>query len=325
MKLNFNHWYSFKTRLTILSLVISVISICVLTLYSSRLLQYDMQRQLGEQQRSTVSYVATTLNFELEERIEVLNLSAKAITPAMLKNPASVQRYLDQQAVLHFHFNGGYFVLSKRGIVIADSPLANGRVGVDFMERKYARGALKDGKATVGDPVMGKALKAPVFSIAVPVSDGNGKVIAALVGTTDLGRHNFLDKITDQRYSKTGGYVLIAPEVRTVITATDKSRIMQQLPASGVNAIVDRHINGYEGTDVYTNPPGVEVLGSAKNIPVAGWYVVATLPTAEAFAAIRDLQHRLLMAAFAFVLLTCVLVWLMLKRQFNQIWRLRQD
>jgi PAS domain S-box-containing protein len=100
-----------------------------------------------------------------------------------------------------------------------------------------------------------------------------------------------------------------------VITATDRRRIMQPLPAAGVNWLIDRHVEGYDETGVTVNPLGVEVLASARRIPVAGWFIVASLPTAEAFAPIRALQQRMVIATLILTVLAGVLTWWMLRRQ----------
>lgn len=315
MRSNNHLRFSLKTKVTLFSLVIFAISIWGLAFYASQMLREDMLRQLGEQQSSTTAYVAAEINDEIDERVRALELIAGAITPAMLNNPALAQKFLDQRVVLKVYFNGGFFALSKEGIAITDTPISTGRVGVNFMDRKYAIGALKEGKVTIGNPVEGKVLKSQVFGIAVPIRDAQGRVIAALVGSTDLAKPNFLDKITQNNYGRTGGYLLVAPEIRTVVTATDKRRIMQPLPATGVNPAIDRYINGREGADVLVNPLGEEVLTSVKGIPVAGWYVVTSLPTAEAFSPIHNMQSNILFATILFTILAGCLIWLMLRRQ----------
>ena len=136
-------------------------------------------------------------------------------------------------------------------------------------------------------------------------------MLGALIGVTDLSKPNFLDKISDSNYGKSGGYVLLIPKDRLIVTATDKSRIMQALPATGVNPMLDRFIEGYEGSAVYTNPLGSEVLGSAKKIPSANWLMGLTIPVKEAFSPIRDM----LLAMLVLALLAGALIWWMLQRQ----------
>lgn len=317
--MNFNtlQRWSLKSRVTLFTLSIFIIGIWSLAFYTNRTLQIDMEHLMGEQQLSTASYVAAEINEGLSTRIKGLELVASAITPVMLNDHTSLQKFLDQRDVIHNQFNGGVFALLPDGVAIADSPLSNGRVGVNFMDRKYAIGAIKEGKATIGIPVIGKALKSNVFSIAVPIRDAKGKVIGALAGTTDLARPNFLDKLTESQYGKTGGYLLVSPENRLIITATDKSRIMQPLPAPGVNPYIDRNISGFEGNTVLINPIGVEQLASVKRIPVAGWYVAVAMPTEEAFFPIREMQLRLLVVTLVLTLIANAVAWWMLKLQLS--------
>jgi len=315
MSIKINRGHSLQTKLTVFTLVIFVLTLSLLVFLFSRMLQDDLVHQFTEQQLSAATFVASEINDELDERVKALELIAGSINQSMLKKPTKLQRFLDNELVIHPHFNGGVFVLSADGIAIADSPISNGRIGINFMDRKYAIGALNNGKPTIGNPVVGHALKSSLFSMAVPIRDSDGKVIAALAGTTVLAKSNFLDKITNNSYGKSGGYLLISPETRLVITATDKRRIMQPLPDEGINPAIDRFIKQHNGSDILVNPLGVEVLASASNIPIANWYVVVSLPTAEAFAPIRDMQLRMGITTLGLALLACILAWWMLKLQ----------
>jgi len=306
---------SLKTRVTLVALGIILIGIWSQVVYVNQILYKDMQRVLGEQQFSTVSLIAAEINTGLEERMRALEHAALMITPAILGNASSAQTFIERLPALAMMFNGGIFMLQHDGTAVADFPLSTGRRGLNFLDRKYASGALKDGKTTIGDPVMGKALRSMLFSIAVPIHNAKGNVIGALSGTIDLAKTNFLSRITDNSYGKMGGYLVIAPKIRTIVFASDKKRILEALPAPGINPLIDRFVQGYEGTAVIVNPLGDEVLVSAKGIPVSGWYVVASLPTAEAFSPISAMQQRMLFATILLTLLAGGLTWWILKHQ----------
>jgi PAS domain S-box-containing protein len=83
--------------------------------------------------------------------------------------------------------------------------------------------------------------------------------------------------------------------------------------------LVNRFIAGYEGSGIATNLSGVEVLASAKRIPVASWYIGTTLPTAEVFVPIRTLQQRMLFATAIFALLVAGLTWWLMRRALNPV------
>ena len=79
--------------------------------------------------------------------------------------------------------------------------------------------------------------------------------------------------------------------------------------------MLDRYIQGYEGYGITVDSRGVEMLNAAKGIPVAGWFIATVLPTAEAFAPIRTMQQRMLLATTFLTLLAGGLTWWMLRRQ----------
>ena len=88
-------------------------------------------------------------------------------------------------------------------------------------------------------------LHVPVSSMAAPIRDTQGKAIGVLAGVVDLSKPNFLDKITDNHYGKTGGYTLVVPQHRVIVTG--KSHIMEQLPTSGVSPLIDHFIPFQKG------------------------------------------------------------------------------
>ena len=314
MHFNVFQWRSLKTKMTLFTLAIFLIGIWSLAFYANRALREDMQRLSGEQQFSMVSFIASAVNEELENRLKSLKNVAEQIGPAMLSNPETMQALLEQRPILQILFNGGVIATRIDGTAIADIPLSAGRIGVNYMDIDTIAAALMEGKSSVGRPVIGKKLPAPVFGMTVPICDTHGEVIGALSGVTDLSRPNFLDKITEGRYGKTGGYLLVAPQHRLIVAASDKSRIMEASPAPGIYPLIDRFMHGFEGTGVGVNPIGVEVLASAKGVPAAGWYVNVALPTEEAFSPIRSLQQRILLAMIFVTLLVGGLTWWMLKR-----------
>ncbi len=319
MNPNLFSWRSLKARVTFFTLGILVASIFALALSTSWMLQGDMQRALGEQQFATTTLVAKGLDDELSARINALEQYAKGrLDPSLLQNAAALQERLEGSPAILSMFNAGIFVTGVDGVAIASAPASLGRVGTDYSDRDFIAAATGEGRSTIGKPVVGKHLQTPTVSIAVPVRDTQGKVLGALVGATNLGKPNFLDKVTQSHYGKSGGYLLIAPQHKLFITATDKSRIMQPLPAPGLNAMHDRFMAGYEGSGVAVNSRGVSELSAAKGIPATGWFVVATLPTEEAFAPIDAMTRRVLLSTLVFSLIAGVLTWWLITRMLQQ-------
>ncbi len=310
---------SLKTRVTLFTLAIFVLSIWALTFFASRMLQGDMQHLLGEQQFSTVSVIAQNVNDRLADRLRSLEAMAAQIDANLLGHAAALQTRLEERPILSIMFNAGAFVTGIDGTAIASVPVSTGRIGISYLERDFIVTALKEGRSSIGRPVIGKQLKSALIVVAAPIRDRQGKVIGAMAGVTDLGQPNFLDQITRNSYGESGGYMLNAPKERLIITATDKTRIMQTLPPVGVNRMLDRYIQGFEGYGVSVNSRGVEELTSAKGIPVAGWFMGVVMPAADAFEPIYDMQRRMLLASLFLTLLAGLLTWWMLKRQLDPL------
>ena len=310
-----NPWQSLKTRITLATLLIFITSIWLLSFLASHMLRRDMERMLSEQQISTASIVAAQVNRELEGRLKALELVANSARPAIQAGPEAAQNFIGQRPALQTLFNGGILAHNADGTVIADLPPNTGRTGVNYIELAAIRAALKDGKSTINPPVFGKKLAVPIIGMASPIRDQGGNIIGALSGVINLNLPNFLDEITESRYGKSGGYLLVAPQQRLVVTAPQKKRLMESLPAAGVNPVLDRILAGEEISTVFINPLGEEVLISSKTIPAAGWLFVVTLPTSEAFAPIRKMQQSLTLVTLTLTLLAGILTWWIVRRQ----------
>jgi diguanylate cyclase (GGDEF)-like protein/PAS domain S-box-containing protein len=304
---------------TLFTLAIFVLSIWATTFFASRLLQGDMQRLLGEQQFSTVSVIASNVNDRLSDRLRALEAIAVQIDADLLAHTVKLQTQLEERPILSIMFNAGTFVTGVDGLAVASLPVTAGRIGVSYLDRDFIVAALREGRTSIGRPVIGKQLKSPIIVMAAPIRDRQGKVIGALAGVTDLSQPNFLDEITENRYGRSGGYLLNAPKERLIVTATDRTRIMQSLPPAGVNPMLYRYMQGFEGYGVSVNSRGVEELTSAKGVPVAGWFMGVIMPAADAFAPIDDMQRRMLLASLCLTLLAGLLTWWMLKRQLEPL------
>ncbi|MEI6208797.1 MAG: GAF domain-containing protein [Desulfuromonadales bacterium] len=318
MNVNVIKWSSLKVRITLASLVIFVFSIWALSFYTSRVMKDDLQQQLGEQLLTIASVLADDINQELDFRLRSLEKITEQVTPAILSNAPKLQKLLEERPILQLLFNGGYFAIQADGTTIADFPVSTGRVGMNVSEKGWMIDALK-GKSAIGKPVIGKMLQVPVFTMASPIRDSEGKVVGVLAGVVDLSKPNFLDKITGKKLGKAGGYLLIAPQHKLIVTATDKKRIMSPMPVPGVNPLFDRYNKGFEGFGRAVNSLGVEELTASKKIPVAGWFLIVKTPISEAFASFyRTQQHIIVATIFLSILVGCT-IWWVLKRQLTPI------
>jgi PAS domain S-box-containing protein len=297
---------------TFFTLVIFMVGTWALLHYNGEALRKDSERLLGVQQFSTVSVVAAQLSEQLQSRLDAINQVANQAGPEMAAGATAMQAHLQHRPVLASLFNGGVLAYRMDGTAIAEVPLSAGRVGANYLDVEVVATALKEGKSTIGQPLVGKKLQRAVFGMAAPIRDARGTVIGALAGVVDLTAPNFLDRIAQSNYGQSGGYMVVAPQSRMVVTATDRHRALEML---GASALADSFIQGFEGSIVGYDAKGVEVLASARGIAATGWFIAAALPTAEAFAPLRDMAQRLRLTTLLLAALAGALILWMLHRQ----------
>jgi PAS domain-containing protein len=308
-------WRSLKTRVTLFTLAVFLASIWSLTYFASRILRSDLEQQFGAQQLSTAAFIARTVDHELEQRFDVLARVAQRIREKNPADAAAMQALLQERLILEGPFNGGVLFIDTDGNTQADIPVSANRIGINYRDRDYIATAMREGRPTISPPIFGKKPISPLIGMAMPVRNLQGEIIGALVGVTNLDEPNFLDTIAQKSYGNTGGYLLVAPRQRVVITASDKRRLMEVLPPPGVNPDIDRVIDGFRGISRLTNPFGIEVLVATQSIQIADWYVAVTLPTKEVFAPAQEMLKKILLAAAMLSLLAGGLTWWMLRRQ----------
>ncbi len=317
MNMSIFQWRSLKTRVTLLTLVIFLLSVFALALYGKGIVREAVLGLMGGQQLLTASVIAAGINHEVENRLKALELVAGTLSPALVGNATALQAHLKQRQILQEIFNAGIFVTDLDGIATASIPRSTERIGISFMDRDFIAGTLKDAKTTVGQFGKSKTGPAPIVGMAAPIRDGHGKLVGALAGLTDLNKTNFLDKFVDNSYGKSGGYLLFLAQHRLAVTARDKGGITEIPSALETAPLFKRFAQGYEGSGVAINSHGEEELASAKGIPLAGWFVVVTLTTDEALAPFHAARKHMLLATILLAMLGGGVVWLMLRQQLS--------
>ncbi len=151
------------------------------------------------------------------------------------------------------------------------------------------------------------------------MAGGAGKVTAVLVGVTTLGAPGFLNLLQSSRIGQTGSFLLISPRDRVFVGAGDPDMVLKPTPPPGVNLLHDRAMAGYRGTGITVNAKGVEELSAMVSVPSTGWFVVARLPTAEAFAPVSRVQRFILKFSGYAILVFVTLAWTVLFFTFRPL------
>jgi PAS domain S-box-containing protein len=319
-------WHSLRTKVTISILMIFLLSLSALSHYTNLLLREEITLLAGERQFSTVSLIAENINQELlDRRSEIEKIATTAGEPIQQGQPETLA-FLSRHPVLQSRFNGGLLVYSADAIVMASSDSTVKPLELNLLENKAVVQAIKTAQPVIGDPAKQNDLKNSFFCIAAPVFDRNGNVIAVLAGIIDLSKHNFLEKVMANHLTVNGSNgnardqhkqpsFLIMTTNRNVVMATDMDQRTTSLPPPQIYPLIDRFIEGYEGSMVNLSPLDVPVLASARRINATGWIVASLIPTEQAFAPINRIQKHMIWATSLLTVLAGLISWWILRRQ----------
>ncbi len=302
-------WYerlSLKTKLIMITVGLFVGFIWMLTFFSVTVLKSQLEEVLRDEQLASTRRLAAELNIKLDERIESLTKIAAKLPPDL--NEQALDAFLPQFGALHVVFSGGIAVIGLDGKTIADFPVAPGRRGTWFGDRDYFRQVVQTGRPYIDKPIMGRALKRPVLTMAVPVFDSAGKLRGIMTGITDLTAPNFLGMISEPSMAGKGELFVFSPKDKLIIAASDKQREMTESAPRGTNAMLDRFVDGFEGSGIAANSQGISKLYSAVRVPAADWIVMAALPTEIAFGPVKTMQTWLYALAGIMTLLAVLLL-----------------
>jgi len=297
---------SITTRLILFGLALVIASSLARVFVLSNYLRRDLTEQSSAQLLTLANYVASDIDHNVIERRELLKRIGSNFPLALLRDHHRLQAWLGERHEISPMFSVGLSILDTSGIALAGYPSMPDRVGMSFVERDYFQQAMK-GEFAIGRAVIGRVSKVPVLPMAVPLRDADGNVRAVLVGVTALDAPGFLDGLQKTRVGTTGGLELVSPGDRLIIAASETNTALKPVPEEGVFNLHDQAMKGYRGVGIDANGRGVEELTAIASVPSSGWYVVAHLPTGEAFAPVARLRKFMLNNA-AIIMLVFLLI-----------------
>lgn len=280
--------------------------------FQARVLREDLTQLASSQQTAMAEAVAQDIDARIQDRLRLLKRLAQTLPPALLDQPEALQAWLGERYQLNPVFSLGVLVVDTHGRVLADYPKVAGRAGSFIVDNPDFMRVVQ-GEGGVGRPRLGAFTRQSVLPMGMPLKTPDGRVRAVLLGITALGAPGFLDRITHGRIGETGGFLLISPADKLFIAAGDPDLVLKPTPAPGINLLHDRAMEGFRGSGITRNAKGVEELASIVSVPGTGWFVVARLPTAEAFAPVRRAQDVVIRHSVTALLLVLLVVGFMVR------------
>ncbi len=273
----------------------------------------SIQDLVTAQLLSQATYVAGDINQKVLVRKQFLESLAKQLPPSLIEQPQQLENWLAQRYTLAPRFSLGIGVIRENGKgAIADFPSLEGMRQLDFSAIDWFRTAHDSGTFIIGKPTLDPASHQAIIIMAAPINDAQGRVIAVIYGDTALDDPGFLSLIQKNSIGQTGGFLLVSPRDRIFVAATMPQMRLQPTPPPGVNLMHDRGMAGWRGTGITVNAFGIEELEAMVSVPVADWFVVARMPTAEAFQPVTKARHYIVQYTIIFALAMIIILVLFL-------------
>jgi diguanylate cyclase (GGDEF)-like protein len=294
---NMFNFRSIRFRFIALGVILIIVGVLVRHFLALPQIQDNVSDLVAAQQLSIANYVARDIDHSITSRAALIEQLAAEMPPALVAQPEQLQAWIKDRQRLNPLFNSGLLAVRTDGHgLLAEYPVIAGRKQLDYSGVSWFQGALRENKAVIGKPLRSRVTGDPLIAFAAPVRDAKGKVVLILAGAAALNAPGFLDRMQTTKLGETGGFLLISPADQVFVASSDPSMVLKPTPRPGVNLLHDRAMGGYRGTGVTINAKGVEELSAMVTVPSTGWFVVARMPTAEAFRPIVEMREFMLRA-----------------------------
>jgi len=311
---------SLVVQVVALALVITIFGTAVRFTLLSNTLRDSIEELVTAHLLSEATFVASDIDEKIRARKQLLETMAKQLPSSLLEQPRELERWLAERHALAPYFSLGMTVVPADGHgVLAEFPLLPGRRQLDFSDIDWFRAARDNAAFAIGKPTVGRVVNQGIIVMAAPILDARGRVRAVLSGVSTLDTPGFLNLIQNNAIGKTGGFLLISPRDKLFVAASMPKMRLRPTPPTGANRLHDRAMEGWRGAGITVNAFGVEEIAAFGSVPSADWFVVARMPTAEAFQSVTASRKLLLQKGVAISLIVVAIFGLTLFYLFRPL------
>jgi diguanylate cyclase (GGDEF)-like protein/PAS domain S-box-containing protein len=291
-------------RVSIATSLLFLIAIAAIGIASLESFRAELESVTIAEQNALVERIADNVDQKLLSLQRTLRLSAGEVTEADLASFDAAQRYLDANTGLFASVDRSVFLYSNKGILLAERPFRPGRRGDDVSWRSYIRDTIRLQQPVISEPFMTNVGDGNMVLVAtMPVISADGRFIGIVTGSLGLTNPGMLGNVAKTTIGKTG-YVFVAASDGKLVMHPDRKRLSLPAFPPGVNALFDRALRGFEGTEQSFDPAGNSALISYKRVPTANWLVAAVYPIDEALSPVREMVWRSAVS----LLIACLIV-----------------
>jgi diguanylate cyclase (GGDEF)-like protein/PAS domain S-box-containing protein len=312
---------SLKARIAFFATILFVAAIWAMAFHAADELRDAERRQLSIQQLTAAGFVADSIDSGLQLRITAMRAVASAIHADWMHQPGKLNEYLVQRQSIYRLFGKGLCVIAADGRCVADYPAVAGRTGAYFGDEDYFRAVMKSGRAAMSRPRVDPFWRQAAIVIAAPITNEKGQTVGVLAGTLLIAGGDIFHIVTHPRASASGSILVVAPKEGLIVADTDSTRILDPLPSKEIRLYQHALDGAAAASELVVDAQGVEQLVSAATIADTDWFVVNSMPTAQAFAPINKVARYIYIDAAALSLLVAGLIWLFVRSELAALAR----
>lgn len=307
-------------RLTLFSVAMILFGYVMLTIIVLDFLKEEITALSATDQLAIAHYAAEDIGGRVRSRFALLRRITTDLPVALLDSPDQLRFWLQEREQAFSLFSAGLMVIPASGDgVLADFPPMPDRESVDYRTSAWFTAALQGRRPVIGKPMREPTTNEPQLTMAVPIIGAGGKPVAVLAGTTALAVPGFLQRLQQTKIGETGGFLLISPEDGLFVASTNPAMVLTNLPPPGVNKLHDRAMAGFRGTGITVNAFGIEELSAMVSVPSTRWFLVARMPTAEAFQGVVRARTFIIQGSLIIGLLIVAALLVALPRFFQPL------
>lgn len=310
MQAAWNPLHKLGTTLNIYSVLIALVPLAVVVAIAVNLFQQQAKEQAINQMDSVAEVKINEIERWLNSSEITLNLiltnpdqyrrmvtilkTQGRMTPAI----ASVDFYLTTQLGLQNSFEE-MFIYDLNGEIRASTN--QDQEGRFVNELPFFRPGLTDRytQAPYHDPDYNRLS----MVVSQPIRDNAGEIVGVFVGRLSL--ESLSDVMTTRvGLGDTGETYLVSTEGGVLVTP---SRFQEGVGISLASTGIDRSLNGRNGSDIYPNYRGQQVIGVYRWIPAMQSGMLAEIEEAEALSAVHEVREISLLVTIAAAVLAVVI------------------
>lgn len=283
----------------------------------------EYKKIISNQQFEFISDLAKDMDEKLEEAQTLIKMAIGKIPDHIINNPKKLKSYflekIKNKPFLNYFFDKGVFLFSKNGELIAKYPENQEIDSRNFSDTDYFKVTAETKRPYISNPfVDSKSPYEPLIMFTNPLLNEKKELKAFIGGCIRVLKDNFLGEIINVRIGKTG-YAYLFDTDRRIIIHPDRSRIMKQDIPPGANKLLDRAIDGFEGTGETFTSRGLRAITSFKRLKNKDWILGANFPTKEAHYPIKKAQKFFAVFTIIGIIFSASIIILLMKEFLNPL------